>query len=88
MPVIPQIFKGRISGFYFPMKIQLLCPTTYPLTHYRLIFAVIVIRREMVAQVRSSILDLCHGEHASIPFPKLRCQCVLRVGLFFETQYV
>ena len=58
MPVIPQIFKGSISGFYFPVKVQPFCPTTYPLTDYRLVYAVIVIRREMVAQVRSSILDL------------------------------
>ena len=74
MPVIPQIFKGSISGFYFLVKVQPFCPTTYPLTHHRLVFAVIVIRREMVAQVRSAILDLCHCEHASIPSLKLRCQ--------------
>jgi hypothetical protein len=88
MPVISKIFKSSISGSYFPVKVQPFCPAAYPLPPYRLIFAVIVIRREMLAQVRSPILDLCHGKHASIPSPKLRCQCVLRAGLFFETQYV
>jgi hypothetical protein len=85
MPVGAKRFERTVSTVNFTGEAKLFCTPAYPFPGNGLIFAVIVIRSQVLRQVRRTVADYCHREHGpSTKTYVVNCPGIERFGI--ETQ--